>query len=82
MTPHLLQWQAIKDANEQGFEIYDFWGVAPKDGSKPNWEGITRFKKGFGGRMVSYPGVKIFVYNKQWYRFYLGAKKLINFIKK
>ena len=82
MAPHLLQWQAIKDATEQGFEIYDFWGIAPKDRSKPNWEGLTRFKKGFGGRRVSYPGVKIFVYNKQWYRFYLWAKKIIRFIKK
>lgn len=28
MAPHLLQWQAIKDAKQQGMRFYDFWGVA------------------------------------------------------
>lgn len=27
MAPHLLQWQAIKDAKRQGMRFYDFWGV-------------------------------------------------------
>ncbi|MFH0779287.1 MAG: peptidoglycan bridge formation glycyltransferase FemA/FemB family protein [Parcubacteria group bacterium] len=27
MAPHLLQWQAIKDAKQQGMWFYDFWGV-------------------------------------------------------
>ena len=82
MAPHLLQWQAIKDAKENNFEIYDFWGIAPADGSKPKWEGFTRFKKGFGGRIISYPGTKIFVYNRQWYSLYLLAKKILSIIKK
>jgi lipid II:glycine glycyltransferase (peptidoglycan interpeptide bridge formation enzyme) len=82
MAPHLLQWQAIKDAKENNFEIYDFWGIAPSDGSKPKWEGFTRFKKGFGGREINSPGTKIFVYNRQWYNFYVLAKKIKSIIKK
>jgi lipid II:glycine glycyltransferase (peptidoglycan interpeptide bridge formation enzyme) len=82
MAPHLLQWQAIKDAAENNFAIYDFWGIAPEDGSKEKWEGFTRFKKGFGGREIHYPGTKVFVYNRQWYSFYVLVKKIIKFIKK
>ncbi|PIR93792.1 hypothetical protein COT97_04515 [Candidatus Falkowbacteria bacterium CG10_big_fil_rev_8_21_14_0_10_39_11] len=49
MAPHLLQWQAIKDARDSNFAHYDFWGAAPKDanGREQNWGGFTRFKMGF-----------------------------------
>jgi peptidoglycan pentaglycine glycine transferase (the first glycine) len=50
MAPHLLQWTAIKDAKEKGFEFYDFWGAALKDSKiaqEKSWQGITRFKQGF-----------------------------------
>jgi len=50
MAPHLLQWTAIKDAKENGFEFYDFWGAARKDSKikqEKSWIGITRFKQGF-----------------------------------
>jgi len=50
MAPHLLQWRAMLDAKNAGFEIYDFWGAAPKDSKvkqEKSWQGITRFKQGF-----------------------------------
>jgi len=60
MAPYLLQWKQIQYAKEKGFNIYDFWGVAPKAETgetfhnytwKKNhkWSGFTRFKAGFGG---------------------------------
>jgi len=81
MAPHLLQWQAIKEAQNKGCEIYDFWGVAPEDNSQPNWQGITRFKQGFGGQRISSPGALSFVYNRQWHRIYLFIKRLQKIIK-
>lgn len=51
---HLVQWEAIKLAKKRGMKVYNFWGIAPQD--KPNhpWRGLTLFKKGFGGREISY----------------------------
>ena len=51
---YLLQWYAIKEAKKRGLTWYNFWGIAPED--KPNhpWQGITLFKKGFGGELRSF----------------------------
>ena len=60
MAPYALQWNAIRDAKARGFSLYDFWGANPEfKGSyyyKPSWEGITRFKRGFGGRLINLVG--------------------------
>lgn len=46
---YLLQWHAILEAKRRGISLYNFYGIAPED--KPNhpWNGLTLFKKGFGG---------------------------------
>lgn len=82
MAPHLLQWQAIKDAKTAGFLFYDFWGVAPSDGSKPKWDGFTRFKEGFGGQREVYPEAREIIYQESFYQFYQLSKKVKNFLRK
>jgi peptidoglycan pentaglycine glycine transferase (the first glycine) len=75
MAPQLLQWESIKRAREMGNNIYDFGGIAPEDDSKPKWEGLTRFKKSFGGRVITSPGTYDLIYDLSWYKLYnLGAK--------
>lgn len=51
MAPHLLHWSLIKQYKAKGFKWYDFWGV-----DSARWPGVTRFKLGFGGRLIEYPG--------------------------
>lgn len=51
MAPYFLHWQTILRAQEQGYHWYDWHGI---DDQK--WPGVTRFKKGFGGEIVEYPG--------------------------
>lgn len=70
MAPYLLHWEMIKKAKAEGFENYDFWGIAPPDEPNHPWAGITRFKKGFGGTEVSYPGTYDLALNKFWYMLY------------
>lgn len=51
---YILHWEVIRDLKKEGFTFYNFWGIAPED--KPNhpWQGITLFKKGFGGHQKEY----------------------------
>ncbi|MFH0952672.1 MAG: peptidoglycan bridge formation glycyltransferase FemA/FemB family protein [Patescibacteria group bacterium] len=70
MAPHLAQWTAIKWAKDNGFKYYDFRGIAPTDSSSHKWAGITRFKKGFGGRSVKQLGAFDLVNKSFWYKLY------------
>ncbi len=80
MAPYLLHWQAIKFAKNHGYSYYDFGGVNPEDKNdfdyRSRWEGITRFKKGFGGEVLSFPGAYEVVLNRKGYRMYQLAKKI------
>ena len=70
MAPHLLQWEQIKWAKNNGYKIYDFWGIAKDDNIKDKWAGLTRFKKGFKGDVKSLPGTFDLVYNHKMYKLY------------
>uniref|UniRef100_A0A7C4M2I0 Peptidoglycan bridge formation glycyltransferase FemA/FemB family protein n=1 Tax=candidate division CPR3 bacterium TaxID=2268181 RepID=A0A7C4M2I0_UNCC3 len=78
MAPYLLQWQAILDAKKEGFKYYDFWGIAPDDSPGHPWAGVTRFKKGFGGEQMDYPGTYDLVISKYWYFIY----KVVRFLNR
>lgn len=73
MAPHLLQWQAIKEAQKRGCQWFDFWGIDEK-----KWPGITRFKIGFApeGQVVNYPPSYIAVYKPFMYLIYTLLRKL------
>ena len=76
MAPYLLQWETIKKAKKEGFQYYDFWGIAPEGSSKEkSWAGITRFKRGFGGKEIKYLGTYDFIVNSFWYRLYELVRK-------
>ncbi len=51
---YLVQWRAIMEAKKRGMKLYNLWGIAPDDKQNHPWRGITLFKKGFGGREISY----------------------------
>ena len=74
MAPYLLHWEIIRHAKEKGFKYYDWWGVNPDDERHPaykkSWQGITRFKRGFGGKLVCNPPTFDLIYRPLWYRLY------------
>lgn len=51
---YIIQWEAIKEAKKQGLKQYNFWGIAPTDNPKHPWQGLSLFKKGFGGRQMDF----------------------------
>jgi len=82
MPNHLAQWEAILEAQRRGCKLYDFWGVAPEGDEKHSWAGITRFKKGFGGRTVHFMGAFDAVFSARWYNAFCLANYARKLIKK
>lgn len=70
MAPHLVQWEAIQAAHRAGYRWYDFWGIAPDTDSTHPLAGVTRFKCGFGGSRLTYPGAYDIVFKPSLYRAY------------
>ncbi len=67
---YLVQWEAIKYAQELGMKRHNFWGVAEDKNYHPGYPafGYSKFKKGFGGYVEEYMRTKDFVYNMVKYR--------------
>ncbi len=72
MAPYGLHWEAIQSAKSQGFKSYDFWGCNPSFVSsyyyKKSWEGISRFKEGWGGELIDLVGTWDLPVNRVLYR--------------
>ena len=73
MSPHILHWQAINDAKNAGLKKYDFWGIETAKGDTP---GFVRFKLGFGGDTVEYPGAYDLIVNPFWYNIYTILRRI------
>jgi len=73
MAPHLLHWETIKYAQANGYKKYDFWGI-----DEQKWPGVTRFKRGFGGREINYIGSYDYVFQPFWYLAYNLRNKIKN----
>lgn len=80
MSPYVLHWEAIRLAKNSGMANYDFGGIAPNDETRHAWAGISRFKKGFGGLEVKYPGSFDLIYSPIWYTIYKNARGLKKFV--
>ncbi|MBU0540265.1 peptidoglycan bridge formation glycyltransferase FemA/FemB family protein [Patescibacteria group bacterium] len=72
MAPYLLHWDAILQAKRDGYSYYDFWGINPLSKGafayKRSWEGITRFKEGWGGERLDLYGTWDLPLNLPLYR--------------
>ena len=72
MAPHALHWHIIKQLKAEGLKQYDLWGIDPR-----KWPGVTRFKLGWGGRTIEYPGSFDLSISKFWYFIYRLARRLM-----
>lgn len=72
-APTYLLWNAIRDAKRSGFSTFDLWGVSS---TNKKWEGVTAFKKSFGGSLVRYQGTWDYVFSRPKYLAYRILKKI------
>ena len=81
MAPYFMHWQMILFAHTHGLRWYDWWGVNPEsvshDAYKKSWEGITRFKEGFGGIRTAYPQAREIPIDSHLFKAYQLVKRII-----
>ncbi|GIW35472.1 MAG: FemA-like protein [Meiothermus sp.] len=57
-APNGMHWGAINWGIENGYRIYDLWGV-PRQTQGSHAAGIDAFKEGFGGQRVRFPAYDV-----------------------
>ena len=66
---YALQWSMMRLARDRGARRHDLWGVAPPEaGPEHPWHGVGLFKRGFGGREVTWAGSWDLVVDPTLYR--------------
>lgn len=80
MATYGLQWHVIQAAKKYGAKTYDFLGIAPENASPSHpWQGVTSFKKKFGGEVVEYIGTFHYVIDPLAYFLIHAPKKILNY---
>jgi len=74
MPNHLLQWEAMRWAKQQGCTEYDFWGAPDVLEERASMYGVYKFKMGFGGEFVERIPAHDFVVNRALYWLYAVAR--------
>jgi lipid II:glycine glycyltransferase (peptidoglycan interpeptide bridge formation enzyme) len=70
MPTYLAQWKAICYAKKLGCNFYNFGGILTENKIYKGWEGLTTFKKKFGGKEIRHSNFFDVVINPFWYWLY------------
>jgi len=76
MPTYLAQWKAICYAKQLNCEYYNFGGIATENKIYKGWDGLTIFKKKFGGKEITHSDFFDVVVSSFWYHLY-NFRKLI-----
>lgn len=81
MAPYLLHFEIMRKAKILGYEVYDLWGIAPQNETNHPWNGISTFKRKFGGEEVKLVRTLDYVYNKKAYDLYLESESKVEIMQ-
>lgn len=70
MPSYKLQWETINAAKAAGCTSYDLWGAPDQFNDRDRLWGVYKFKEGFGGQVIHYPGAWDFPVNPIIYHGY------------
>ncbi|MCK5461114.1 peptidoglycan bridge formation glycyltransferase FemA/FemB family protein [Candidatus Gracilibacteria bacterium] len=69
---HAVLWEAIREAKKRGCKKFNFWGICDKDQITHPWYGLSKFKRGFGGKEENFLHCQDFpITFKYWINFYI-----------
>lgn len=80
MPAYLAQWKAIIESKRINCTHYSFGAITDEKGIYKGWEGITSFKKKFGGEEVLHSPFYDHIEQTFWYNLY-NFRKIIKKIK-
>lgn len=65
LSQYKVVWEGVRWAKSRGAKYFDMEGIFDERFPLNTWKGFTKFKKGFGGKIVSYPGAykKTYIHN-------------------
>jgi peptidoglycan pentaglycine glycine transferase (the first glycine) len=75
MPNHLLQWQAMRWARDNGCDTYDWWGAPEQLVETDGMWGVYRFKESFGAQFVEGVGAWDYAPSGLLYRAYEKVRK-------
>ena len=64
-----LLWTAVKNAKNNGYKRFNFWGISYNNDPHNRYAGVTTFKKGFGGENITYLPAQDLIINPVRYSF-------------
>ena len=76
MPTYLALWKSILQAKALGCKYYNFGGISAENRPEKSWEGLTAFKKKWGGQEISHSDFFDLVANPFWCRLY-NLRKLL-----
>ncbi|MEI6191215.1 MAG: peptidoglycan bridge formation glycyltransferase FemA/FemB family protein [bacterium] len=80
MPTYLALWKSILQAKALGCKYYNFGGISAENRPEKSWEGLTAFKKKWGGQEISHSDFFDLVANPFLYHLYNLRKLLKRFI--
>ncbi len=82
MPNFLMQWEMMRWSRDNGYYLYDMRGIAGGADKLKPIEGLVRFKKRFGGELVSFVGRIDIIYDKKTDRRIKTLFALLGFARK
>ena len=76
LPSYAAQWRAIQYAKERGCTEHSFGGISTQDKTYKGWDGLSSFKRKFGGREVQHSDFYDVVVKPFWYHAYNLRKRL------
>lgn len=73
MAPYALHYEVMRRAKQRGCDWYDFWGVSPPGWVGDSWQGISAFKRKFGGMEIHLTPTLDSIYETHAYDVFLHA---------